>query len=55
MILLMMPGNTVSGNRSKLNSANDTKAFSGVKMLLFDEKTYAANVVMHTFKIDPTD
>ncbi len=45
MIIL---GNTISGNRSKLNNANETKAFSAVKILFSDDNTYVAKVKMHT-------
>jgi hypothetical protein len=47
---LTILGNTTNGNRSKLNNANETKAFSAVKIFFSDERTYVANVVMHTFE-----
>ncbi len=49
IILLIILGNTISGNRSKLNNVNETKAFSAVKIFFSDDNTYVANVVMHTF------
>lgn len=45
-----MLGNTTRGKRSKLNNANETNALSAVKILFSDDKTYVANVVMHTWK-----
>ena len=39
IVLLIILGNTARGNRSKLNNANETNAFSAVKILSFDENT----------------
>lgn len=38
-MLLIILGKTTSGNRSKLNNANATNAFSAVKTFSFDDKT----------------
>ncbi len=46
--LLITLGNALSGLRSRLNNANDTNALSAVKILSFDERTYAANVAIPT-------
>jgi hypothetical protein len=46
--LLITLGNALSGLRRRLNNDNDTNALSAVKILSFDERTYAANVAIPT-------